>query len=565
MGVPTQKSDAPENMNELMGYFAGIGISRIYWIYDFEYLLGHGVADTKKTTLEWAVEAAHQHGMQFFVQIRVFETGIGAASLPHCITLPDDVPTLENLQGHSMQPHPFVIRHPQYRIQRRPGSYLKARGQILKVIKLVKSDDQPTRLAEHNFEIWIGRINGNLERYTGPRSYAENIEDRNGGKARVLTFSDLLIGADYPYIMVNCLLRDNKPDFRNYEDRLMELYDDNGTRIASLWDNGVYHRQTAMHRLRFSAFRLYGDFGKLDAYIPPEDYGTKPETMSFLFNTGHKLGLRALDGFNACSPKDGHITHAKGKDEYLPGALHPVYPEVRAFWLEWVRASIAAGADGVDIRILNHSSWTHEKEEYGFNEPVLEAYRKKYGAAKPDEIPFAEIRKINGEYFTQFLREASRELHEHKLPLQAHVCSYLGNEERIRNCFNNYPYQFVFDWKRWLDEPILDSVLLKPPAASYVKDRIPEEDELNFLYQVAGLAHVKGKKVWFESRLPYNESIDNHPELETQIRKRIDLGWNNENIDGINLYEGNCITWIDGKTGRIKGSETMRRILASYR
>lgn len=557
----------PANMDEMMSYFAEIGISRLYWIHYHDALLGHGVADTRKTALAWAVEAAHRHGMQFFTQLRVFETGLTHTYLPHCITLPDGVRTIQNLQGRSMSVSPFVIEHPQLRIRRRPGAYLEASQREVTTIKLVKSDPHPTRLSGDDLEIWVSRINGNFERYAGSRSYANAIEDRGGKKVRVLTFSGLSIGAEYRYIMVNSCLQDDHPEFVNYDDSLMELYDGDGARIPSLWDRGIYSRQMARRMLRLAACDLHGDFEKFEQYVPGEDFGTKPERMSFVFNGGSKPVLRALDGLNVPPWRDGRVVHAKGKNEYLPGSLHPVYPEVRAYWIEWVRASIAAGADGVDIRILNHSSWTSEKEEYGFNDLVIEEYRKRHSYVKTDEIPFKEVRKINGEYFTQFLREASRELHKHNLPLQAHVCSYLGSEERIRNCSNNYLYQFVFEWERWLEEPIVDSVLLKPPAASYAKDRIPEADELDFLYRVAGIAHSKGKKVWFESRLPNaRERSDNSdPALEeAQIRRRIDLGWHNENIDGINLYEGASIIWVDDKTGRVKGSEMMRRILASY-
>src|SRR5690606_4562108 len=56
---------------------------------------------------------------------------------------------------------------------------------------------------------------------------------------------------------------------------------------------------------------------------------------------------------------------ARGKCEYLPGALHPIYPQVRAYWMDWVRFCIDRGADGVNFRVSNHSDRSHEQSEYG--------------------------------------------------------------------------------------------------------------------------------------------------------------------------------------------------------
>ena len=45
------------------------------------------------------------------------------------------------------------------------------------------------------------------------------------------------------------------------------------------------------------------------------------------------------------------LLHAAGTN----GSLSEGYPEVREYWLSWVKECMAAGVDGLDVRISNHS------------------------------------------------------------------------------------------------------------------------------------------------------------------------------------------------------------------
>ena len=75
----------------------------------------------------------------------------------------------------------------------------------------------------------------------------------------------------------------------------------------------------------------------------------------------HTEGL--VPGFHLC--RDGVNAFARGRNEYVSGGMCEAYPEVQDFWLGWVGECMAAGMDGLDIRISNHSTWSDHMALYG--------------------------------------------------------------------------------------------------------------------------------------------------------------------------------------------------------
>lgn len=542
----------------MMAWYAECGIRRIYWIHYHDMLLTHGVSDRSRSATAWAALSARRHGMEFYAQLRVFETGLVMGFVPHGVPLPEDQPAAETPQGRSLCASPFIREHPEMRIARRPGAWMEAPGRRVGSVKLVKSHGAPTRVGAGDLSLWTSEVNGRFRRYGGPVAFCDAVEQRDGRPCRVLTLGGLDVPAQDRFLLVWCSQRDGESDFCNAEDRLMELRDPQGRAIPSSWDQGLFQTRHIERLVRLSAFDRYGDFHALDDRIPRGRFGLDPDNAVFSFNHGGRPRTRALNGEGA----DGYVAHFKGKNPTVPGALNPAHPEVRAFWLEWVRAAIDAGADGVTVRILNHSSWTQDKEEYGYNAPAMEEYRRRHGDVAPEAMDFQQIRRINGEAFTLFLREARGLLHARGRQLQAHVCSWLGDEDRVRNSIGNFPYHFAFEWERWIEEGIVDSVLLKPPAGSYGGTRprkLPDEGELDFLFSVAARAKRAGKAVVFESRLPImHEETDEGAE---SIRQRIGLAWGRPDMDAVNLYEGASVMSMDKQSGELKGSGRFRAVL----
>ncbi len=67
---------------------------------------------------------------------------------------------------------------------------------------------------------------------------------------------------------------------------------------------------------------------------------------------------------------------ARGRNEYLVGPIEFAYPQVQAFLLKLIEQSLDSGVDGVDIRQSTHTE-SLDWENYGFNDPLVQAYRER--------------------------------------------------------------------------------------------------------------------------------------------------------------------------------------------
>ena len=155
------------------------------------------------------------------------------------------------------------------------------------------------------------------------------------------------------------------------------------------------------------------------------------------------------------------IAFARGRNEYLSGSVCEAYPEVREYWLDWVGQCIAAGVDGVDVRISCHSSWTNDPEKYGFNEPVAREYQRRYGA-NPDTEPYDPdlLGKLRGEFFDMFLRAAKTRLSAAGKRLSVHAEMESFRPDACQGRTRSRPGNIEFDWRGWLSSGLADEATL---------------------------------------------------------------------------------------------------------
>ena len=81
--------------------------------------------------------------------------------------------------------------------------------------------------------------------------------------------------------------------------------------------------------------------------------------------------------------RGGAVAFAKGRNEHVPSTPCEMYPEMRKVWDGWVGFILGAGVDGIDIRISSHGNIVDDPFDYGYNEPVVEAFRERGTAASP--------------------------------------------------------------------------------------------------------------------------------------------------------------------------------------
>lgn len=103
--------------------------------------------------------------------------------------------------------------------------------------------------------------------------------------------------------------------------------------------------------------------------------------------------------------------------KHIPGVPCYGHPEVRAHRLAQMRELSAYGVDGIYLSTRSHSPWPGRRtggsnegaRRYGFNQPVIDAYLRRYGSdprqAEPDSIDAIRFVQTKGDFLTQFLRE----------------------------------------------------------------------------------------------------------------------------------------------------------------
>lgn len=198
-----------------------------------------------------------------------------------------------------------------------------------------------------------------------------------------------------------------------------------------------------------------------------------------------------------------------------------------------MRECIECGVDGLDFRVENHSTHVDEWWAYGFNEPIVDEYKRRYGVNILKE-PFdrGKLAHLRGEYYTQFLRDAKTEASRNDIKMQVHVNIEAFGPAPLECRRLAYPWNIKFDWETWVKEGIADSVTLRTTELS---PRQVLGDP--FTNEVLDLAKSYNKKVY------YNRYI-----TQDELSEGIKMVLSDNRIDGFILYEAHTFTEvIEGK------------------
>lgn len=151
------------------------------------------------------------------------------------------------------------------------------------------------------------------------------------------------------------------------------------------------------------------------------------------------------------------ICVAFGKQQNLPTLLEPSYEGARQIWLARLEKMLKDGADGVGIRTLCHHNSCLEWLRYAFADPVRETFRQQYGrevTTTPED--YERVRRIRGEFYTQFLWDAKALTARYGKLLSIHFETGIEVPPRY-----DTRMQIHLDWERWLDEGLMDAIYLK--------------------------------------------------------------------------------------------------------
>ena len=346
---------------------------------------------------------------------------------------------------------PWVMARPEMRVRGRSADIPIGLEKIpIERIQLRQKDMSPVRIAPENIEIWTSDDNNAYQKQdltfaltesveTCPRDVFELDGDRvtsKGEPVRALNLSGLNL-LD-PFIAITTNFEDRNGSFRNTAMEMVRAFGPGDQPMPIV----VASHKAVWRPLRdFRTGDLEYDAGVGDAMVCL-DVTNQPDT-------------------SAGESNDGVIAIARGRNEYFSGSLCEAYPEVQAYWLSWVGACIAAGVDGLDVRISCHSSWTNTPEIYGFNEPVAAEYQRRYGV-NPDVEPYdpALLGALRGEFFDQFLRATKLRLSAAGKQMQVHAEMESFRPDACQGRWRTRPGNIAFNWRNWLRSGLADEATL---------------------------------------------------------------------------------------------------------
>ncbi len=474
-----------------------------------------------------SVHAAHRAGMEVFAVMKPYEGGSG-------ITLPaggqPPVPRIcfDQIGGLGVGYDVFLEEHPEMRVSRKPiPDYERLVAQPIRSIEIVFSLERIEETAEgweikvfpaqqdsvvaesplEEVRLWISSDNGTYRPYEGTFEVSERLESRtlydaNGfplsadpSRCRVVTIDGLSLSADVSYLAVE--FPDRKSPLRTNPFSMITVKGDLG-------DIPVTCTDAVRRVLRSGDEKGGGGAGR--------DF----RELGFEFDW-HGSGM-----WGSGWRESGCYGIARGKYSYMKGTHCEAYPEVREYWLDQIDKLIAMGVDGVDIRLQNHSGMIGDWACYGYNPPLVEAYRKQYGIdILSEEADPMKLMRLRGGFFLEFLEEAAKRLHGAGRKLQLHLRD--GQEKpQLRSDHGHAGWwampKIVVDWERAVD--LADEISIKDYNFGRYDSEVADG--------IKTRGKETGKPVWVHCYI--QQGADMHPEFFEAVR-------DDSRIHGLLLYE----------------------------
>ena len=509
-----------------------MGVRRVYWNYynagHWEWFLAYGPLGGVTKTLENLGDPmrvgrrlAHERGMEFYAVIKPYENGVSHAK-PKTVLTSEGVTGLPGIGG-SYHVDPWVLARPELRVRARQADLPQGLDKIpVTRIQMRQKDMTPLRIRPENLEIWTSADNNGYRKRDLEFDVNEGVEtcsrdvididgepvSSRGEDVRVLNITGLNL-LD-PFIAVTTNFEDHDGTFANTAVEMAHAFgpDDQSLPILVASHKAIWRPQRDLR-----SGDLEYDTGLGGAMVRLDVSNSAAEFDNVLTH--------------AADAADGVIAFAKGRNSYVSGSLCEGEPEVQAFWMEWVSDCIAAGVDGVDVRISCHSSWTDSPQIYGFNPPVAAEYERRYGV-NPDVEPYdpALLGDVRGDLYDRFLRAARTRLAAAGLPMHHHIEIESFRPDASPSRTRSRPGNITFHWRRWLQSGLTDETTLFGRAW-------PPERLLSDAFVLDVLDEVKANGVPAHLSLPVNVSGGEGGRLADQIEYTYRSG----RLNGYTIYE----------------------------
>lgn len=482
--------------------------------------------------LRLAVEYAKLAGLEVIIEFKPYEGG-GVFTVPHGEIPHGGQNFMETLGGRAVGLDPFILENPSFLLERRPCDDLRSeaveRVELVYMLDKIDGDEGVKQLSFDDdvisrsplgeLRIHVSFDNGTYQLYEAPfriREYIDTrmVEDSNG----VPVFPKL----------VRC--------------RIVEI---SGLEIdAPYFSVSFTGEPTAFRMIPFSMCSAFNARHKLPVTVSPTIRPDSSGRLAPFAKTGfefEEIAPYTVDsGWRACMT----LGFARGRMKRLRGALCEAYPRVREYWLDQIREFISMGIAGVDIRLQNHCSGVTDFVNYGFNPPVVEAYRNVFSenilAGPCDPI---KLMRVRGDFFEMFLREAGEVLHRNNCRLSVQLHAFMERPS-LSTSLHELGFwanaKILPDWRKLVD--LADDVVIKnynfgeyfPGVANEIKNYAAEREKPLWIHCYLQQGHD-----WNASFL---QAVDADPRVTGLLL--YEVVWNNRENDGIIQIDGNNVTWV---------------------
>jgi hypothetical protein len=483
-----------------------IGVRRMYWNYTQPSYWR--VTAAKRSSIHQTLEnlgdpmaagcrLAHQRGMDFYAIIKPFESGSSHAAPSHS---PENVgqPGLPAIGGVCTRIDPWVMARPELRVRARAGD-LPAGLENIPVtrIQLRQRDTAPVRLGTDNLQIWTSQDNYGYQRKDVSFTVTEVVEacphdvvdilgepvTRQGEPVRVLNLAGLNLTE--PFIAITTDIDDDTGTFRNTAIEMIRAF---GPEEQPLPIVVASHKAVYNTPRDFRTGNLEYDCGHGDINVCLDVTNSRPVCVHCR-EKGRTDCMQNPIYSDTPICRDGVIAFARGRNAYVSGSLCEAYAEVQDYWMHWVGDCLLAGVDGIDWRVSNHSCWTNTPLLYGFNQPVLEEYQRRYGVNPELERYDPQLLgDLRGDFYDQFLWKVKRRLAAAGKRMHMHLELESFRPDAALARRRTRPGNITFHWKRWLHDGLADEATLM--AVNWTPERVLNDPVVQEMLREANAASV---------------------------------------------------------------------------
>ncbi|HWL54640.1 MAG TPA: hypothetical protein VNQ90_19525 [Chthoniobacteraceae bacterium] len=516
-----------ETFDQLFREFESWGVKRCHWIcyggsrdgwwYGARGVAGHHARLTFENVgdiFAQAVRSAHRYGIEIYALLKPFDMGFWPTHGEGTAEAAAEGKLRYN-GGWIYWIADFAARNRQWITARKPALAGESTVGLIQRIDLVKEDEKEASFHVGEVRLYVSDDNVGYRLYDGPMVREEVVEEypvwehtASGGrptgrlrKASVLRMHGLAIASRYIALGVDGADGSFANDLLN----LVHLFGEKGEERRLTY--GLKARVPGSSATERPDFRSAG-----------VEFDVWPGTASAIFP-----GFDGIRARWALDSRERFLAVARGKETGPVAVFSPAFPEVRAWWLGWLKESLDAGADGIELRVRNHHgplTWG----EFGFEKPVRDEFLRRHGVDlwETDDFDKEAWRRLRGEGYTQFLREARALALSYGKPMGLHLSPTLNMEPD-----QGAAMEIHWDWRAWLLEGLADSVTMKEiwPGTRFAQ-------EILSLTRPRGIATIFAPYANLLWRRPGGEEV-----VENWIHRARNHGY-----DGFQYYEGASVT-----------------------